>query len=127
MSIEDLLETMRKENAAAHAETRAYVDVRLAATDAKVDAGLGSVNARLDAGLGSVKARLDHLDATVESIDQSIKAKVDPLPGKIDLLAEGLLNLDEKLDRETADIRSEMRRGFAETQAMLKFALAKKR
>lgn len=43
---------------------------------------------------------------------------------KFGLLAEGLQSLDEKLDRETTDIREEMRRGFAETQAMIKFSHA---
>lgn len=37
------------------------------------------------------------------------------------LLAEGLLNIDEKLDREAADIRGEMRRGFADTHDLIKF------
>jgi hypothetical protein len=30
--------------------------------------------------------------------------------------------LSEKLDRTAADIRDEMRRGFTETQAMIKFS-----
>jgi hypothetical protein len=34
-------------------------------------------------------------------------------------VAEGVLMLNEKLERETADIRAEMRQGFADTQAML--------
>jgi hypothetical protein len=32
--------------------------------------------------------------------------------------------LDEKVDREAASIRDEMRRGFADTQAMIKFSHA---
>jgi ABC-type sugar transport system ATPase subunit len=38
------------------------------------------------------------------------------------LIAEKVILLDEKLDREAADIRAEMRQGFADTQAMIKFA-----
>ncbi len=37
------------------------------------------------------------------------------------LLAEGILNIDEKLDREAADIRGEMRRGFTDTHDLIKF------
>lgn len=37
------------------------------------------------------------------------------------LLSEGIVNIDEKLDRETADIRGEMRRGFADTHELIKF------
>lgn len=32
------------------------------------------------------------------------------------------MRLDEKLDRTAADIRDEVRRGFADTQAMIKFS-----
>jgi hypothetical protein len=37
------------------------------------------------------------------------------------LLAEGILNIDQKLDREAADIRGEMRHGFADTHELIKF------
>jgi len=41
---------------------------------------------------------------------------------EIRLVAESVAHVNEKLDRETSDIRDEMRRGFAETQAMIKFS-----
>ncbi|HEX7191808.1 MAG TPA: hypothetical protein VF381_09580 [Thermoanaerobaculia bacterium] len=43
---------------------------------------------------------------------------------KFALLAEGQQSLNERLEREASDIRDEMRRGFAETQAMIKFSHA---
>jgi len=36
---------------------------------------------------------------------------------KVEAVAEAVIHLDQKLERETADIRAEMRSGFAETQA----------
>ena len=39
----------------------------------------------------------------------------------IQIVAESVAVLNEKLDREAGDIREEMRRGFTETQAMIKF------
>jgi vacuolar-type H+-ATPase subunit D/Vma8 len=54
-----------------------------------------------------------HLDIHAESVQT-----------KFDLLAEGQAELNEKLERETSDIRDEVRRGFAETQAMIKFSHA---
>ena len=54
-----------------------------------------------------------HFDATAERMEK-----------RFDLLAETVQHLDEKLDREAADIRDEMRRGFADTQAMIKFSHA---
>jgi hypothetical protein len=43
---------------------------------------------------------------------------------EIRLVAESVAAVNEKVDREAGDIRSEMRRGFAETQAMIKFSHA---
>lgn len=42
----------------------------------------------------------------------------------IQIVAESVAVLNEKLDREAGDIREEMRRGFTETQAMIKFSHA---
>jgi hypothetical protein len=50
-----------------------------------------------------------HFDITVEDMRKDIRR-----------VAEGVLTVDEKLDRETADIRAEVRQGFADTQAMLR-------
>jgi hypothetical protein len=41
---------------------------------------------------------------------------------EIRLVAKSVAGVNEKLDREAADIRDEIRRGFAETQAMIKFS-----
>lgn len=40
------------------------------------------------------------------------------------VVAESVAAVNEKLDREAGDIRDEMRRGFTETQAMIKFSHA---
>ena len=52
-----------------------------------------------------------HFDVTVERFD-----------AKYDLLAEGIMNLNEKMDRNNADIRQEMRQGFADTHDLIKYA-----
>src|SRR5262249_5845060 len=52
-----------------------------------------------------------HFDVTVEHFDS-----------KYDLLAEGIMNLNEKMDRNNADIRAEMRQGFADTHDLIKYA-----
>ncbi len=72
-----LLEAMRRENLAAHADTRR------------------------------------HFDVVTEGTRHEIR-----------LVAESVAHSSEKLDREAGDIRDEMRRGFAETQAMIKFSHA---
>jgi|SRR5438105_8588111 len=51
---------------------------------------------------------------------------IDRLQSKFDLLGDGLKNIDEKLDREAADIRGEMRQGFADTHALIRFSHAQR-
>lgn len=52
-----------------------------------------------------------HFDVVAERLDK-----------KIDLVAETVALLDEKMTREIASVRDEMRHGFTETQAMIKFS-----
>lgn len=54
-----------------------------------------------------------HFDVLAEAVKHEIR-----------LVAEGLDATNERLSREAADIRMEMRTGFAETQAMFKFSHA---
>src|SRR5206468_215655 len=54
-----------------------------------------------------------HFDVSTEEVKHEVR-----------LLAEGLTRLDQKLDRTATDVRDEMRRGFADTQAMIKFSHA---
>jgi hypothetical protein len=41
---------------------------------------------------------------------------------QVQLIAEKVVGVAEELHRESAEIRQEMRTGFAETQAMIKFS-----
>ncbi len=52
-----------------------------------------------------------HFDVTAESMRQTVM-----------VVAEAVLSVSDKLDREAADIRQEMRQGFADTQAMIKLS-----
>ena len=54
-----------------------------------------------------------HFDVSTEEVQHEVR-----------VLAEGLTRLDQKLDRTTTEVRDEMRRGFADTQAMIKFSHA---
>jgi predicted nucleic acid-binding Zn-ribbon protein len=50
-----------------------------------------------------------------------LKTTVESLRHEIRQVAESLADVKATLQRKGAEIREEMRRGFAETQAMLKF------
>jgi hypothetical protein len=52
-----------------------------------------------------------HFDVTAESFKHQVQ-----------LIAEQVSLVDERLIREAGDIRKEMRAGFGETQAMIKFS-----
>ena len=61
-----------------------------------------------------------HIDETARRIEVHVDIAIEDLRKDIRGVAEGVLTVDEKLDREAADIRAEMRQGFADTQAMLR-------
>ena len=48
-----------------------------------------------------------HFDVSTEEVKRQVQ-----------IVAEGLARLDQKLDRTATDLRDEMRRGFADTQAI---------
>ena len=92
---------MREENVSAHEETRGLLRAEMAAEFRQVRAENAAAHA---------ETRL-HFDSTIDRFES-----------QFDLLGEGIRNVDEKLDREAADIRAEMRQGFADTRALIRFA-----
>ena len=54
-----------------------------------------------------------HFDVTAEEMKHEVQ-----------LVAERVIMVDERLTREAADIRAAMNQGFADTQAMIKFSHA---
>lgn len=111
---------MREENASAHAETRGLLRAEMAAAHAETRRVLRTESAaaheetrgllRAEMTAAHAETRL-HFDSTIDRFES-----------KFDLLAEGIKNIDEKLDREAADIRAEMRQGFADTHALIRFS-----
>lgn len=45
----------------------------------------------------------------------------EELKSEIQLAGEGIAHLSERMDRQANDLRDEIKRGFVETQAMIKF------
>ena len=71
-------------------------------------------NARMDQELASALADLKrHFDVTAESPRSDIR-----------LLGEGVLNGGRRLDQTAQELTSDLKAGFAETQAMIKFSHA---
>jgi hypothetical protein len=58
----------------------------------------------------------------MEEIKRHFGVVAEGLERKIQQVAEGVVNLDEKLDREMTALRQEMRTEFGEVKSMLKFS-----
>ncbi|HVT03728.1 MAG TPA: hypothetical protein VHL58_10190 [Thermoanaerobaculia bacterium] len=109
---DDELKRLLEANAA---ETRGHFDrleSRFSGLEKKVDAFSG-LEKKVDASVASVAELHRHFDVITESVKHEIQ-----------VVAEAVAQLDEKVGRENEDIREELRRGFAETQAMIKFSHA---
>lgn len=83
---------------------------------------------QIDARFGQIDARLDETNRRIETSSVDLRRHFDltleRLGDRFDSLAEATALLDEKLDRRTNSIEEEMRRGFADTHAMIKFSHA---
>ena len=65
---------------------------------------------------GAVTEMRRHFDVSTEAMKREVR-----------IVAEGVTRLDQKLDRTASDIRDEMRRGFADTQVMIKFSHSRRK
>jgi iron uptake system EfeUOB component EfeO/EfeM len=66
----------------------------------------------------------DELRGLFEETRRHFDVVAERLERRIDAVAESVTVLDEKLDRRIDDVEQRMDRGFAETQAMIKFSHA---
>lgn len=102
-----LLETLRRENAEAHAETRRELRRENVEAHTETRRELRHENAE-----AHTETRR-YFDIALEAAKHETR-----------LVAESVAQTRELLAREAEDIRSEMRRTAAETQAMFKFSHA---
>lgn len=74
--------------------------------------------------LGRFDSSVEGLKKSGEETRRHFDVTAERLENKIQLIAETLANLDEKHERRFDEIGERMERGFAETQAMIKFSHA---
>jgi hypothetical protein len=67
------------------------------------------------------KTRL-HVVAAAEETRRHFDVVADEMKRQVQLVAEGFVHLGARMDREGSELREEMKRGFLETQAMIKFS-----
>jgi hypothetical protein len=116
-----LLDASAAETRKSFAEMREHVDLTAAETRRYMDVTTAETRRYMDVTTAETRK---HFDATVADIHHKFEIKTEHLDAKIQLVVETVALLDEKVDREAASIRDEMRRGFADTQAMIKFSHA---
>lgn len=93
----------RRENAAAHSETRSRIEALEKATRSRIDA-MATENA------AAHSERRGHFDAVAERLES-----------RIELLAEVLQVVNEKVDTKTAMLDKKIDQTAIETQALVKF------
>jgi acetyl-CoA acetyltransferase len=114
-----LFETAAAQTAAAIAETRRLIAESAAETQQQIAALRGETQQQFAAARAENQQQLDaataemrlHFDITAEGLRH-----------EIGLIAEKVIRVDEKLTSEAADIRAEMRRGFADMESMFRFS-----
>src|SRR3970040_377410 len=76
-----------------------YLDQRFEAVDRRFDA----IDQRFDA----MERRQDASDARLEDTRRHLGVLIENLDGKIQLVAEGVINVDQKIDRVRDELRAE--------------------
>jgi hypothetical protein len=101
--LRNLFHAMREENATAHAETRRQFEETVNRISAENRETVNRISTE----------NREYFEVAREGFTH-----------QVELIAEKVIGVTEELRRETADIRLEMRTGFADTQAMIRFSHA---
>ena len=101
------------------AETRHIFETATTETKRHFDTATLETKRYFDTATLETKRYFDN--ATLET-RRHFDISTERLEKRFDALAETVAYLDEKLDRESESIRGEMRQGFADTEAMIKFS-----
>lgn len=76
----------------------------------------------LERKFNAIDSRFDAVDEKFVDIRRYFGVVAEGLERKIQQVDEGVVGLNEKLDREAGALRQEMRAEFSEVKAMIKFS-----
>lgn len=128
-----LFESLREENAAGHAETRRYVDesVRQSAeetrtyVDGSVRQSAEETRNYVDESVRqSAEETRKYVDEKTSETRRHFEVIAEGLDHKFALLAEGVVAQGEELRGKIETLEAKVDRGFADTQAMIRFSHA---
>jgi hypothetical protein len=110
-------------------DLRGYIDANTADLRGYIDANTTDLRGYIDGNTADLRVYIDgntadvrgYIDARTSDLHLHFDTAAERIEGKVGLLAEGLAHLDQKLDRTAADLRREMREGFDDTHALIRF------
>lgn len=107
------------------AEIRGHFDATVERIEKRFDGTETDLRNHADTTVGDLRPHVDAAETHISETGAERTRSMDPAWQKLDddlqRIIDHLDRIHDKLGREGADIREEMRRGFAETQAMLAF------
>lgn len=81
-----------------------------------LDQRFGAIDQRFDA----MERRQDATNARLEDTRRHLGVLIENLDGKIQLVAEGVINLDQKIDRVRDELKIELKTEIGEVKALLR-------
>ena len=112
------------------AELVAYLDERFGSLDerfgslderfAYLDQRFATVLETMDLRFDAMERRQDTTDARLEDSRRHLGILIENLDGKIQLVAEGVINVDQKIDRVRDELKIELKTEIGEVKALLR-------
>ncbi|HEX9982662.1 MAG TPA: hypothetical protein VGF69_05335 [Thermoanaerobaculia bacterium] len=117
------LEANAAENRRQFEQVEKRLTERISGVETSLTERIGGVETSLNRRIDGVETSLrEHVDVSVAEARRHAEILYESLRHEVQLVAEKIVMVDEKLDREAADIRAEMRDGFTQTQAMIGYS-----
>jgi hypothetical protein len=91
-------------------------------TDDELKGLLDTMRQENSASHEETRRRFDAVDVRFAELHRHFDVVTEATKHEVRLVAESVAQVKEELNRETNALRQEMSRGFAETQAMIKFS-----
>ena len=107
-------------------ERFAYLGQRFEAVDRRFDAidhRFDAMDRRFDTmdhRFDAMERRQDATDARLEDTRRHLGILIENLDGKIQLVAEGVINVDQKIDRVRAELKTELKAEIGEVKTLLR-------
>ena len=100
-----------------------YLDERFAYLDGRFDAmerRFDTMEGRFD----TMEGRQDVTDARLEDTRRHLGVLIENLDGKIQLVAEGFINVDQKIDRVRDDLKADLKTEIAGVKTLIRLSYA---